>query len=390
MSLSNASGPWIQCLEGIINPRAELHRMCLEAERLARCCPLDNSQNHCHGAPIFSETLPLELRNLILAQLDIRSLTNLRCVSQSSRLAVDEIPQYGTIRAQAPELLRAVFSHGIARWTLIEDLFNALISQTCTLCGNFAPFIYLLSCNRACEVCVSHDPQFCAQLASSAKAKSVDDRALASPPTLRSTPGSSIHRQHTHLEQLALFDWKAANLLAVAMRNKAKEIENTLGSRLYPRANRDKAMPRSQRIVEEKNDQVDNPVHPRLKTTNDTQVPRLVGIIHVPWLNRVSGKLEWGVSCKGCERGLGTSTQGMSHSSSRVRMYSQDDFLKHLECCTAGLPNERWPKSLAEIMTGSKSIEATSQWKANGNFRFLDPCFLNDTVALILKVYRRS
>lgn len=369
----------------IINHRTELDQMCLGAEKLARCCPLDNSQKRCHGVPIFSgmlDTLPLELQNLIFVQLDLQSLTDLRRVSQNSRLAVDDLFQYRTIRTQAPELLRAVLSHGIARWTLIEDLFDALTSQACTLCGDFGAFIYLLSCSRACYVCISYDPQFCPQLASSVKAKyALDDRALAGLPTLRSLPGSSAHQQNTHWEQLALVDRKAAKEAAMALKYSLKAKS---GYCLW--VNRSKPMTCLQLIMLQNNDAVDRQVHPLRTVANDTQTPQFVGIIRVPWLSRVSGKLEWGVSCKGCHR---RPTNFKRRATSKI-MYSQDDFLKHLECCTAGLPNERWTKSLTDMMRRSEYNEARGRWKPYGNPRSLDPCFLDDTVALVLQAYRRS
>ena len=404
MSLSKVSSAWIQCLEEIINLSTELDRMCLEAELLARCCPLDNSQDHFHRTPISSsmlETLPLELRNAILVQLDIQSLTNLRRVSQSSRLAVEDIPQYRTLLAQAPELLRAVLSHGIARWTLIEDLFDALTSQTCALCGDFGPFVYLLSCSRACFACIAHNPNFCPQLASSAKERYLfDDRALADLPTLRSLPGSS----DSILAHLHLVDRNAAKETAIALQNQFEETQKALGNwpmrRSFPllrtapsfleRSQWFFTSPWGRAILQEKNDKVDYQVDPRRRITLNSRIPRFVGVIRVPSLHRASGKVEWGFSCKGCKRGRRSYSPLLGPFWGLGRMYSQDGFLEHLECCTADLPNERWPESLASTMTGSESIETADQRKAYNDVRLVDPYFLNEAIAIVRKAYNKS
>ena len=375
--------------EEIINHRTELDQMCLGADMLARCCPLDNSQKRCHGEPIFSgmlETLPRELQNLIFVQLDLQSLTNLRRVSQNSRLVVDDISQYKIIRAQAPQLLRAVLCHGIGPWTLIKDLFDALTSQACTLCGDFGPFIYLLSCSRACYACIFFDPQFCPRLASSVKAKyELDDKAMAGLPTLRSLPRFSAHWQNRHWEQLALVDRKAAKEAVMAL------FKAEPGYWPSSWKNRSEPMTYSQLIMLENNEEVDNQLRPIRKMAIDTRAPHLMGIIRVPWLSRVSGKLEWGVSCKGCHRFPESISKrrATSRATSKI-MYSQDGFLEHLERCTAGLPNKRWTKSLTEITRRSESEKARGIWKPYGCPRPLDPRFLDESVALVLKVYRRS
>ena len=423
MDLSKESSPLLQCLEGIINPGTELHQSFLEAKTLARCCPLDNSQDRCHRAPINSgmlETLPRELLNAVLVQLDVQSLTNFRRVSQNSRLAVDAILPYRTLRAQAPELLRAVLSHGIGRWTLIQDLFDALLSRNCAGCGDFGPFIYLLSCSRACFKCVCKDLRFSPQPASTAKAKyGLDDRALAGLPTLRSLPGSSTHKFKTHGKSLALVDWKAAKETAIALQDQFEKAQRAQGcwpkdkhgsplrgqpgsprrvdsSRAWPGANEDEPMTHFQRIMQEMqemNDKVDYSFNQhRTITTKTRRVPHIVGIIRVPWLNSASGKLECGISCKGCRRGGGPwRTYRLRRSSSDwTRIYSHNDFLEHLKCCTAGLPNEHWPKSLASIMTRDESIEGAGQRETHDAIRSLDPCFLNDIITLVLKAYNKS
>ena len=419
MDLSKESSPLLQCLEGVINPGTELHQLFLEAQTLARCCPLDNSQDHCYRAPINSgmlETLPRELLNAVLGQLDVQSLTNFRRVSQNSRLAVDAILPYRTLRVQAPELLRAILSHGIGRWTLIQDLFDALLSRNCAGCGDFGPFIYLLSCSRACFKCICKDLKFSPQLASTAKAEyGLDDRALAGLPTLRSLPGSSTHKFKTRGKPLAFVDWEAAKETAIALQDQCEEAQIAPGCwskdkhgfplrghpgfligidlpRGSPWPSGDEPMAQFQRIWQEMNDKVDYSFNQsRTIATKTRIIPHFVGIIRVPWLNSASGKLECGISCKGCRRGWGPwgiYRRLRRDSPDWRRIYS--DFLEHLRCCTASLPNERWPESSASVMTRNESIEATGQRESHDAIRSLDFYLLRDIIALVFKPSNKS
>ncbi|KAI9375791.1 hypothetical protein BJX61DRAFT_79399 [Aspergillus egyptiacus] len=52
------------------------------------------------------ERLPLEIIHLVLIQLDMQSLTDLRRVSNRARLVTDSIPQYRRVLIHAPALIR--------------------------------------------------------------------------------------------------------------------------------------------------------------------------------------------------------------------------------------------------------------------------------------------
>ncbi len=68
----------------------------LEPEDLERRCPLDNSR---HDGPQISSSLgrlgalPIELLHTILLDLDLQSLTLLRCVNRRIRLTIDTLWQ---------------------------------------------------------------------------------------------------------------------------------------------------------------------------------------------------------------------------------------------------------------------------------------------------------
>lgn len=195
-------------LQSLSHQRLNLHSACLESETLARCCPLDIVQipdvdsHRVYSTMGLLDILPLEIRQAILLNLDIQSLTGLRRVSQSRRLDVDLLPKYKTLRTQAPELLRAVISIGTSGRTTVFDLHGALVTQDCFLCGDFAAYIYLLSCSRVCTLCLIERVETLPMLPSHAKDKfGLDNKALSRLPTLRSLPGIYSHRETTHRKE---------------------------------------------------------------------------------------------------------------------------------------------------------------------------------------------
>lgn len=60
------------------------------------------------------DSLPLEIFQNILEQLDLHTLILVQCLSHRSKLLVSSLPQYRNILAYAPNALRAILSTGLA------------------------------------------------------------------------------------------------------------------------------------------------------------------------------------------------------------------------------------------------------------------------------------
>lgn len=90
-------------------------------------CRIDNGQN---GHPLPNRTLgtlerlPSEILHIILTQLTIQSLTNLRRVNRRALQTVYSIPQYRAIATHAPAALCGILSIGL------DSGFHAKISTT--------------------------------------------------------------------------------------------------------------------------------------------------------------------------------------------------------------------------------------------------------------------
>jgi hypothetical protein len=165
----------------------------LETKDLERCCPLDNG-HHEGQEPSASlgelDTLPLELLQPILLDIDLKSLTVLRSVSRSFRKTIDSMKEYDDIITHAPSTLRAALSINLGSWISCRQVYNTLCSQECAGCRRFGPFLYLLSCSRVCYICLLKDQRFLPMVPEYAKtAFKLSSQQLAGLPTALTIPG---------------------------------------------------------------------------------------------------------------------------------------------------------------------------------------------------------
>lgn len=118
-------------------------------------CPLDNGRHHLEPKYALGtlEKLPLEILNMVLVHLDVRSLTDFRRVNQRAMQAVDFLPQYKAVFAHAPALLRGLLSIGTGKLISCRLLHEKLCTAECDSCGDFGGYIYLITCRRVCFLC---------------------------------------------------------------------------------------------------------------------------------------------------------------------------------------------------------------------------------------------
>lgn len=95
------------------------------------------------------------------------------------------------ITTYALEALCASLRTHIASWFTIHDLFNAMCTRDCVLCGSFGGFIFLPTFMRCCFPCIKTARQLrLVPLAGVKKALNLSHaRLLNSVPVLRTTPG---------------------------------------------------------------------------------------------------------------------------------------------------------------------------------------------------------
>lgn len=105
------------------------------------------------------ERLPLELLYDMLLRLDIYSLLKFRQTNLRSRQTVNSLKQYQLIVSHGLNLLCALLRTRLAIGISLLDLYRALCTKACTLCGEFAGFISLLTWTRCCFKCLQEAPE---------------------------------------------------------------------------------------------------------------------------------------------------------------------------------------------------------------------------------------
>lgn len=174
-------------------PRLNLKDNTLDDNDLVRRCPLDN--DHACNTPQQDlgalDALPLELLQVLLAQLDLRTLTDFRRVNQRALQVVDSIPGYKAITTHAPNALRGILSIGTGRWITCETLHDKLCTAECETCGDFGCYIYALTCKRVCFLCLSeHEAYLPVPLGLARRKFGINRQVLDTLPHFRSLPGT--------------------------------------------------------------------------------------------------------------------------------------------------------------------------------------------------------
>ncbi|KAF4976998.1 hypothetical protein FZEAL_6418 [Fusarium zealandicum] len=100
----------------------------------------------------FLDNLPVELRHIIISQLDLVSLYNLgRANKRSAELLYSHL-EYNAIITHAWDAFRGALSIRVGHITC-RELYKTLCTRNCQGCGDFGGYIYLLNLKRVCFLC---------------------------------------------------------------------------------------------------------------------------------------------------------------------------------------------------------------------------------------------
>lgn len=136
------------------------------------------------------ETLPLEFVQMILVQLDLRSVMNVRYANRWCADLVDSLPELRTIVRHGQTALRGSLAINTAAIISVEKLHRQLFKESCENCGDFAPFLYLIACARVCFLCLSDADQYCPLRVNLIKRKyGLDSKLIQLLPQMRCLPG---------------------------------------------------------------------------------------------------------------------------------------------------------------------------------------------------------
>jgi hypothetical protein len=137
------------------------------------------------------DALPIELLNAILRYSDLRAVSMLRMLNRRARVIVDASLPYKHILLCAPHVVTALARTGVASHFPVDEVFHALSTPACHICGKFGMFLWIPECMRCCFACLREAPRLMPMGERDAKAAfGLTKSALARVPIMVTLPGT--------------------------------------------------------------------------------------------------------------------------------------------------------------------------------------------------------
>ena len=223
-------------------------------------------------------------------------------VNRQYYLLVEALPLHKSIKTQAPNLLRAVLSTRIAKSTSFQGLYHALCSSDCIQCGDFAPYIYLLTCSRVCSICMQEERSFLPIMRTGAKEKyGLNAATIATLPSMTTLPGHYMYPSSPRYKRIVLVDSLAAEQAGEVLHTSFEAMQKYVAEKLRNKSGcynthslRKPSLGTTRlHLIKSHYGKYDG------KANNPR---RYMSILPSPWLDQRTGKLQWGFSCRHCER----------------------------------------------------------------------------------------
>lgn len=140
---------------------------------------------------------PVEVLHNIFDRLDCGSLYRLSLVSCRGEEVLVTLRSYSAMKKHASDVLAALSEMRILHIHSASTLYAALTSGVCVSCGNVGAFIQLLTSQRCCQPCLSHNQALWVMPKSvAAKCFRLSAQQMKSLPSARSIPGEYCVRAH--------------------------------------------------------------------------------------------------------------------------------------------------------------------------------------------------
>jgi len=310
-------------------PLLRLKDNTLDENNLVSGCPLDKSRVYNTPQQDLGalQVLPLELLQVLLFQLDLRTLMDFRWVNHRALQVVDSIPEYKEITTHALNALRGILCIGTGRWITCEALYNTICTAECEECGDFAGYIYILTCKRVCFLCLSENKAYLPLRYSLAIRKfGITRQIIDMLPHMRSIPGTYSPNERKCRDRLSLVDPNSARQAGINFHGSTSAMEryvSDLAAQKLQKFNEKllKAEVEGRRITARRPSSEDpfdgQPGNPL----------RFMAIVQAPTINRSSKEVEWGSYCVGCRE---SSDERPQHFR---RRFTKASFAEHLKEC---------------------------------------------------------
>lgn len=264
-------------------------------------CPLDNGQHSRFPSYTLGslEQLPVELINMVLIQLEIRSLTDFRRVNRRAMQVVDSIPQYKKIILHAATSIRGSLSIGTGNLFSCQELYEKLCTAGCDSCGDLGGYLYLVTCRRVCFLCFTEKTEYLPLLRADAIRKfGLHREDIATLPSMKSIPGRYSPREIKCRTRLTLIDHDAAREAGIAVHGNISAMEQYALEMTSKRLEQYQSR-KSLHIADGPN--LRRPRSEDVFDGRSSNPKRFLGIVRAPFLNARTGSPECVFHCAACK-----------------------------------------------------------------------------------------
>jgi hypothetical protein len=238
--------------------------------------------------------LPYEILSLICLSLDVQSAVRFSHVNRTTREILASIREFRHLRVHALDCLCALLRTRVASYIDISTLYSALTTRNCSLCNSFGDFVFLPTASRCCLACSSYAPEM----------------------------------RVTHLCRLA----DAAGVSAGELK-KRLPVVRTLPEGL-------KSLVTVQHALDCLDENGVKDPKAAVSRWPDSLTLRYEATTSLPVVDRMTGEVEPGFACKGCQLTYEAVDSLDDHEELDLRhpphqSYSREAFLQHFEQCKA-------------------------------------------------------
>jgi hypothetical protein len=262
----------------------------------------EGCQIRCHQPVVYDlgalDTLPVELLDGILCQLDLRTLTDFRRVNRRAIELVNALPSYKAIITHIPNALTGILAIRAGRWIMCRTLFEKLCAPTCEECGDFGGYLYLITCKRVCFLCFTHEKAYL-PLSSRAACREFGLKSgiVETLPHMLVVPGTYAPNMKKASGTI-LIDYQSALCAGVLLHGSVNAMEKYVSR---AKARDMEAYEKRLNASKRSGARVRLPYSSDSVDLNSANPFRYVAIVRVPWLDRPAREIEWGFHCSGCE-----------------------------------------------------------------------------------------
>ncbi|KAL9098786.1 MAG: hypothetical protein Q9163_005617 [Psora crenata] len=106
------------------------------------------------------DQLPLEILYCVVSSLDISAIDQFKAVNRRSFEVVNTHPQFKIINEQAHDTLRGLRAIKTDHMITVQTLFDKLCTMHCSECGDYGGYIYLVTFERLCGRCLTEKDRY--------------------------------------------------------------------------------------------------------------------------------------------------------------------------------------------------------------------------------------